>query len=173
MFYQLQISGLCWCVELGWVDIIAEVLTLSSHLAFHVRDVWNHCSICLVISIRSTMRESSLTHRIQLLIWLYSRNVIGSISMAICMKQFCLTHLFHEEWTLMIYECLTILTMRAITWCNDCTQAFWYIWIWPWSHGIQRSKWRSRPGYLAQNPLQWSKAWRLCKACVTIFEWWE
>ncbi len=28
-FYQLQIGVLCWCVELGRVDIITEVSTLS------------------------------------------------------------------------------------------------------------------------------------------------
>jgi hypothetical protein len=32
-FYQSQIRVLCWCVELGQVGIITEVLTLSSHLA--------------------------------------------------------------------------------------------------------------------------------------------
>ena len=32
-FYQLQISVLHWCVELGRINIITEVLTLSSHLA--------------------------------------------------------------------------------------------------------------------------------------------
>jgi hypothetical protein len=32
-FYQSQIGVLHWCVELGRVDIITEVLTLSSHLA--------------------------------------------------------------------------------------------------------------------------------------------
>jgi hypothetical protein len=32
-FYQSQISVLCWCIELGWIDIITKVFTLSSHLA--------------------------------------------------------------------------------------------------------------------------------------------
>jgi hypothetical protein len=32
-FYQSQIGVLRWCVELGRVDIITEVSTLSSHLA--------------------------------------------------------------------------------------------------------------------------------------------
>jgi hypothetical protein len=32
-FYQLQIGVLHWCVELGGIDIITEVSTLSSHLA--------------------------------------------------------------------------------------------------------------------------------------------
>jgi hypothetical protein len=57
-----------------------------------VRDIWKHCSICLLISTRSTMPESSLTCRIWLLIWLCSRNAIGSISMVTCMKQFCLAN---------------------------------------------------------------------------------
>jgi hypothetical protein len=32
-FYQSKTSVLCWCVELGRVDIITEVSTLLSHLA--------------------------------------------------------------------------------------------------------------------------------------------
>ena len=32
-FYQSQIGVLCWCVELGRIDIITEVSALSSFLA--------------------------------------------------------------------------------------------------------------------------------------------
>jgi hypothetical protein len=32
-FYQLQIGVLYWCVELGWINIVMKVSTLSWHLA--------------------------------------------------------------------------------------------------------------------------------------------
>jgi hypothetical protein len=53
-FYQLQIGVLHWCMELGRVDIITEVSTLSSHLdrnytAMHTCVQWSvHLSTLLI-----------------------------------------------------------------------------------------------------------------------------
>ena len=47
-FYQSQIGVLCWCVELGQIDIIMEVPLLSSHLALpqegHLDAVFHLCA---------------------------------------------------------------------------------------------------------------------------------
>ena len=72
------------------------------------------------------------------------------------------------------YGCSSIRTTPVTSWRDDRVRDSWYS---STCHhrlfGIQRSKQPSKPASSELSLLQWSKAWKLCEAYDTSYEWLE
>jgi hypothetical protein len=113
-YFQSQVGILCWCVELGRIDIITEVPMLSTLFLCHVNVTWMLCITCLHTCPCTTMQEWCLTLLILMLTCVLLSILIGSPCMGTSRREYHQTLLSQKEKQL-TYVHLWILTMQDST----------------------------------------------------------